>query len=424
MDAYRALVLRYDVLRLPPEAQQRIPALLRVQEEFRKWAAEWAKSNGKVPLPERSPLRRLAREFVRAYRALEWLRGQVIKHGTRPPLILDAQLRLNGERDVSRGALVDVARRELRIRKLGTGTMALPLGESDVKRILRRVGEGARLVMAMVWVGRSRGSRAAGLCVALIFRREARPVEPRRLLAVDLNALHNGIAYAVVGRGRVLEKSTLRPHLRRLERLQREISRLDSLCARRGGVYCKMARAAKSRLYRLLREWEARAARELVLLARKRKAAIVVDVPESESVRELKQSNRYPAERKALLDLGRLRRRIRGLAEWYGVPYVETRLFSTICPRCQTRMLELQNRRVRCAQCGLEASRDEVPAMWAARRFDELLELAKSQPPLFPRPAGCLLTRHIPQSHEWAPPAGRGARPAPPARRLAALRSR
>jgi len=31
-----------------------------------------------------------------------------------------------------------------------------------------------------------------------------------------------------------------------------------------------------------------------------------------------------------------------------------------------------------CARCGLEMHRDEVPAIWAARRFDELLELAKS----------------------------------------------
>ncbi|MCC6021240.1 MAG: hypothetical protein LM577_07745, partial [Thermoproteaceae archaeon] len=44
------------------------------------------------------------------------------------------------------------------------------------------------------------------------------------------------------------------------------------------------------------------------------------------------------------------------------------------------------DRRVRCPKCGLETSRDEVPAMWAMKRFDELLETAKSQSPSFSAP--------------------------------------
>jgi putative transposase len=373
MDAYRALLLRYDILKLPPEVQQKIPGLLKVQAEFRAWASEWAKSGGKAPLPDRNPLKYLAQKFVRAWNALEWLRGHAIRRGMRPPMVLDAQLRLSNERDKSRGALADVPRRELRIRKLGIGTIVLPLGESNAEWILRRVREGARLVMAAVWVDGMR------LCVALVFRREVTPIEARRLLAVDLNALHNGIAYAVIERGRVLRRGILRPDVSKIERLQRETGRLDSLCARRGDPYCEMARTTRSRLYCLLREWAREAARFVVRLALQYKAAIVADVPDDGSMRELKQSSRYPAEKKALLDLGKLRRRIRGLAEWHGIPYVETRLYSTVCPRCGAKMQGLQDRRVRCASCGLEASRDEVPAMWAMKRFGELLALARSQ---------------------------------------------
>jgi putative transposase len=190
--AYRALVLKYDILRLPPEAQQKAAKLLEVQQKFRAWASEWARSNGRMPLPEGNLLKYLAQKFVRAWRALEWLRGRVIKHGMRPPLILNAQLRLGSERDVGRGALVDVPGRELRVRKLGTGTIALPLGESNIEWILARVREGAKLVLAMVWV---EGGR---LRVALAFRRDVTPMQPRRVLAVDLNALHNGIAIATV----------------------------------------------------------------------------------------------------------------------------------------------------------------------------------------------------------------------------------
>jgi putative transposase len=194
MEAYRALLLRYDIMRLPPEIQQRVPALLRVQEEFRKWASEWAKSGGKAPLPEENPLRYLAHKFVHAYSVSEWLREQTIKRGMKPPMVFNAQLRLNNERDVSRGVLADVPKREIRVRKLGIGTLALPLSESDAEWILERVREGARLVLAMVWVSGNR------LCVALIFRRDITQIDPKRVLAVDLNALHNGVAWAVIER--------------------------------------------------------------------------------------------------------------------------------------------------------------------------------------------------------------------------------
>jgi len=379
--AYRTLVLKYDVLKLPPEAQQKAAKLLEVQQKFRAWVSEWAKSNGRMPLPERNPLKYLAQKFVRAWRALEWLREHVIKHGMRPPLILDAQLRLGGERDVSRGALVDIPRHEIRVRKWSGrrgDTLALPLGEDAVRWILARVREGARLVLAAVWAGPSRGSRAARLCVALIFRREVAPIEARRLLAADLNALHNGIAWAVVERDRVLRRGVLRPDVSKIERLQREISRLDALCARRGGPYCKMAGRAKSKYWRLLREFAKSAARHIARLALQYRAAIVVDAPESGSMQELRQSGSYPADRKALLNFGRLRRLIERLAAWHGAPCIEARLYSTLCPNCGAEMLELQDRRVSCPRCGLEMHRDGVPAMWAQRRFDELLELSKS----------------------------------------------
>ena len=413
--AYRALVLKYDVLRLPPEIQQKIPALLKIQAEFQAWASEWAKSGGRMPIPQERPLRYLAQKFILAYSALKWLRGRVIRRGTRPPLVLDAQLRLGSERDASRGALVDIPRRELRVRRLGVGTIALPLGEGAIRWILARAREGARLVLAMVWV------EGGKLHVALVFRREVEPVEPKRILAVDLNALHNGIAYAVVERGRILERSALRPDVSRILHAQKRAAGLDSPCARRGGPYCERARAARSRIYRLLREWEGEAARFIIKLALQYRAAIVVDAPNDESVRGLKESDKYPAERKALLNFGKLRRGLRELAEWHGVPCIEARLFSTICPLCGAKMAELPERRVKCARCGLTARRDEVPAMWAARRFDELIRLAS--PRAFSSPE-CLLTRGPAAFMEGRPPPGEGSRPAPPPRRTAAPKSR
>ena len=93
--AYRALLLKYDIMRLPPDVQQKLAGLLKIQEEFRRWASEWAKNNGEAPLPEQNPLKYLAEKFVHAWRALDWLRGRVIRHGMRTPMVFNVQLKPN-----------------------------------------------------------------------------------------------------------------------------------------------------------------------------------------------------------------------------------------------------------------------------------------------------------------------------------------
>jgi hypothetical protein len=42
-------------------------------------------------------------------------------------------------------------------------------------------------------------------------------------------------------------------------------------------------------------------------------------------------------------------------------------------------MEEQPNRRVKCAICGFETHRDEVPALWAQKRFHELTSLFSKQ---------------------------------------------
>jgi len=376
-------LLKYRVEKLQPETAEKIAQLLKIQEEFRRWAWEWARSGGKALAPEQRPLKYFAVEFLHAAKALDWLRGHVIKHGFRPPLVFNAQLRLDNEKDVSRGVLVDLPRREVRIRKWGGGTIVLPLAEGAVRWINERVSEGAKLTLAMAWVGRSRRNSALALYIALVFRREVKPIQPRRLLVVDFNALHNGVVLATVEGDRVLQRGVLRPDVDRIIHLQREAARLDSLCAEReDGAICSRAASTKSRLWRLLRSWEDEAARKVVKLAVRYKAAIVADVPLDESMRELKEGN-YAAERKIMLNFGRLRHRIRELAQWHGIAYREERLYSTICPVCGGKMEELPERRVKC-QCGFEAHRDEVPIARAVKRFKELIQTPSFSAPICP----------------------------------------
>jgi putative transposase len=94
MESYRTLVLKYDLLRLPPEVAEKIPMLLKVQEEFRRWATEWALSGGSLSLPEHNPLKYFAMKFLHVNKTLDWFKG-LKKNGIemkkmRPPLVFNA----------------------------------------------------------------------------------------------------------------------------------------------------------------------------------------------------------------------------------------------------------------------------------------------------------------------------------------------
>jgi len=373
--AYRTLVLGYDLYR--PEVAERISALLKIHEEFCRWATEWVRSGGREPPPKQNPLKYFAEKYIHAGRALDWLRGikksNIKTEKARPPLIFNAQLRVENERDVGNGVLVDLPKKEVRIRRWSGqqgNTIVLQLSKSAVRWILERVKEGGKLVLAAVWVGRSRRNHVAKLHVALVFRREVAPMQPKRLLVVDLNALHNGLVWAIIDGEKIAARGAMRPDVSKILRLHKAVAKLDSLCAKEERA-CDEAAAAKSRIWRLMRSWEDEAAKKLVQLAIQYKAMIVVDVPYDESVKALKEG-KYSPQRKIFLNFGRLRKRLKSLAEWYGVPYKEERLYSTICPRCGGKMKVLPNRRVRCA-CGFEAHRDEVPIFWAVKRFRELI---------------------------------------------------
>ncbi|MCU7787751.1 transposase [Pyrobaculum sp. 3827-6] len=370
---YRTLVIKRRVEEIPPH---QLTKFLEVQQKFQEWATEWYKSGFKAPLPQQNPLKYFATELKHA---LKLLPANGLKNGVwRVPLPFNAELRLDKNAgDNSRGVLVDLSEREVRIRKWSGergNTIVIKLRKSEIKWIEERVKESAQLKFALAWVGRRRDSNIATFNVVLVFHREITPYQPKRLLVVDVNALHNGIVIATIEEDKVLQKGILRPDLGRIGRLEREIARLDSLCTTKGGAYCKKATEAKSRLWRLWRQWTIEAAKKIVKLAMQYKAAVVVDEPIDESIRGLKKGDRVKSNVKKYLNVGRLVKRLRELAEWYGVPYAELRLYSTICPRCGAKMEELPNRRVKC-QCGFEANRDDVPIHWAQKRYREIIPL-------------------------------------------------
>ncbi|AET33690.1 zinc ribbon domain-containing protein [Pyrobaculum ferrireducens] len=384
---YRTLVVKRRVEEIPPHQLARF---LEVQERFRQWATEWYKSGFKTPMPEQNPLKYFAKELKYAMKLIP-VNG--LKNGIwKVPLPFDAEMRLDKNAgDNSRGVLVDLVEsrdgkqkeKAIKIRKWSGergNTIVIRLRRTEIKWIEERLREGAQLKFALAWMGKRRNSNIATFNVALIFYREVTPYQPKRLLVVDVNALHNGIVIATIEEDKVLQKGILRPDLGRIGRSEREIARLDSLCSTKGGAYCRKAVETKSRLWRLWRQWSIEAVKKIVKLAVQYRAAVVVDEPMDESIRGLKKGDRVKSNVKKYLNVGRLVKRLRELAEWHGVPYAELRLYSTICPRCGAKMEELPNRRMRC-QCGFEAQRDEVPIHWAQKRFREIL------PPFFHRDA-------------------------------------
>jgi len=85
--------------------------------------------------------------------------------------------------------------------------MALSLSENAMKYVLEHVSEGAMLAVAMVWI------EGARVCVVLVLRREVELIESKRILAVDLNVIHGGIAWVVVERDRALKRGVLRQNI-------------------------------------------------------------------------------------------------------------------------------------------------------------------------------------------------------------------
>ncbi|ACB39081.1 zinc ribbon domain-containing protein [Pyrobaculum neutrophilum] len=296
---------------------------------------------------------------------------------------LDAQLRVENEKDVSRSVFVDLKSGVLKVRKLGIPPFAVKLKKSNVAWIRRRLEEGARLKLAFLGVEKRGGEKEptyGRLYVALVFAREAAPVEPRAIVVVDVNRLDHGVVVGLVVDGKVVKRKRLPDEgaVRGLRKLHEEISRLDERAAREADPVRRRrledrARHLASKRYRKIRGVVKDVVSEIIKLAREHQAAVVVDTIEDESYRELKEGN-GSGEKKHLLDgLGQLRRRLQALTEWYGLPYLEERLYSTVCPRCGAKMEE-RKRVMRCPSCGFSDHRDNVPLLWAKRRYWEILQ--------------------------------------------------
>ncbi|WP_420805111.1 zinc ribbon domain-containing protein [Thermoproteus tenax] len=162
-----------------------------------------------------------------------------------------------------------------------------------------------------------------------------------------------------------------------MRRLHERISDLERRAAREADPARRMlleerARRLKSRRFRRIRDVVARVAEEIIELAGQNNAAIVIDVMDGKTYIARKQSGEGGVKKHLYDGLGQLRKGLKKLAKWYGLQYREVRLYSAICPRCGAKMEE-EKRIMRCPACGFSDHRDNIPLLWAKRRYWEIL---------------------------------------------------
>jgi len=242
------------------------------------------------------------------------------------------------------------------------------------KWVIDRIKEGGDIKFARI------GLKDDEPYLALTAEREVEPYQPSGyILAVDVNAWNNGVAYGIINpNNRIAEYSPLRPNLRlidtwyyRAEDLHKKLGRLrrlglDSTPEAKG--LRREIKALRRKVYAYLRDFAQKKAHELVMKAIRLRAEVLIDDVIEESRRELIEE-KLPSGLKKLY-LMYTKRFVKLLAtqlQWYGVPYRFKRLYSSICPNCGHELTQVEGRVMICENCGFKAPRDKVPMYWAIK---------------------------------------------------------
>jgi len=364
---YRSLVIRYPLSKLNKEERE---AVLKLMPRLDALGNLYARGY-KIEPPD--ILRRFVYGFQYFQEGLTFSMPPKRWYARVHPL-LNCQIRLDNERDSSKGIFIDLPKGVLRVRGfVHSRAVEIPLTKSATKYIRERVEEGAKAKLARVWTDGSH------LYISITFERE---VEVKRdvstVLAVDVNSWRNGISWGLIKGGRVVSKGMERPHLRYIEslyedlvRLEQKLGRLERLGLKGSVEYAELweqARVKRSKLYRYLRDFINKLAHRLVKKAVRHSARVVIDDVVEESRRKLLEEGLPNG--LAKLYLAYTRRFVNLLAnqaKWHGLPVVFKRLPSTVCPMCNNLLEQREGRLMVCPSCGFNANRDEVPIYWASK---------------------------------------------------------
>jgi len=308
-----------------------------------------------------------------AYYELEgWRHKNSLVFGTVPKrwltgvwLPMRVQRRINGVvKGTNASLVVDFDRRTIKLRNICHSQLPVP------KWLYERLAEGGDVKMALL------GLKDGRPHLAVVVEKPYKPIETSGyMLAVDVNSWRHGVVVGLITpRGRVAMVRRFRPNLRKLDMLYGQAVRVERMMgvAKRLGLASEVKRLRREtkrlrrKLYRYLRDFVNKLAHEVVGIALRYRAKVVIDDVVEEGRRELLEERLSSG--LAKLYLAYIRRFVDLLAnqaKWYGLPVEYRRLYSTVCPRCKSQLEQREGRLMVCRVCGFKADRDVVPILWA-----------------------------------------------------------
>jgi len=249
--------------------------------------------------------------------------------------------------------------------------------------VVDRVSEGGDVKFAMI------GLKDDEPYLALIAEREVEPYIPSDyMLAIDVNAWNNGIAWGLIKSSKLVKWRPERPRLREIDGLYYrsvvlsqkygKLKRLGLHKTREGKGLWREVRRLRRRIYAKLRDYAQRLTHRLVRKALRHRALVIIDDIIEESRRELLEMKLPSGLRKIYLaETRRFIKLFTTQLQWYGVPYRFKRLPSTVCPICGHKLIQERGRVMVCTNCGFKTPRDKVPMYWALKAMPK----AKVSPP-------------------------------------------
>jgi len=191
----------------------------------------------------------------------------------------------------------------------------------------------------------------------------------RGVLAIDINEKHIVIGNSLFElRLETVVEKTL--HYKQLtEELQKKYSSPKyNTWIRRRGVRDRI-RYFPRKTRNIVEDWTKKTSYRLVSMAKQHQYAVAREDLTNlvESLRKLPKEHRV---RLTILSYRRLEQWIDWQCEKNGVPIivVEPRGTSSTCPRCNSKLVENNYRRLRCSRCGFEADRDTIAVLNIEKR--------------------------------------------------------
>ncbi|GEM_PF-244372 len=295
-----------------------------------------------------------------------------------------------GEKDRGYLIFIDLAKNIIRVRGFFKGrALTVQLKDSEVKYILNRLNEGAKVKFTRVYV-----DYEDYFNIDVVFER-VKPVfeaKPNRITFIDVNDWRYGIHYFIItinenNQCKLHEKSIVRPNLRKLETLydkaivlEKKLGKLKRLGLKYSDEYRRLRKEVKNirrKIYAIIRNVVNKGVHEVVQKALLYKTKVIIDDMFEESRRELLEE-KYPNGLMKIYLAG-LRRFIKLLTtqlEWYGIPYEFKNFSSTLCPFCETKMVLIKKtkteRIMKCSKCGFTANRDKIPIHWVLKLLNKV----------------------------------------------------